>query len=85
MTAALAIRALGQDAANRDLRDADVVTYLDLDGDGVPDAVRTRTLTYGPGQSAHVVETIEAVDDEGNVRPLSLVERFESGRRTAIA
>jgi hypothetical protein len=73
----------------RDLPGADEVTYLDLDGDGVPDAVRTTKVTHLPaavaGPCTHVVESVETVDEDGGVRLLSLVERFETRPGAAVA
>jgi len=53
--------------------------YLDLDGDGVPDAVRTTsTAEYDLADGPEIVETVEEldrdIDDDGRPRTIEWVD-----------
>ncbi len=53
--------------------------YLDLDGDGVPDAVRTtRTAEYDLAEGPDIVETVveldRDIDDDGRPRAIEWVD-----------
>jgi hypothetical protein len=69
------------------LAPTEVVAYLDLDGDGVLDAVRTTRvtpLTPAEGmanEAAYVVETVTTgIDDDGNAADTRVHEWLELDR-----